>query len=132
MVEENQKSKSANNKRLAIKPLGRNHLSFLNVEITGLNPHFRDRVCEIAFPSKTDIEEDDRDDLMRRIRQILMAAADQLFRQNPTIQFVLAGEIERALAIEIKLRDQYIELTPIFGNRLKQEDVDWVWAPFNL
>lgn len=77
-------------------------------------------------------EEDGRDDLMRRIRRILMAAASQLFRQNPTIQFVLEGKIERALAIEIKLRDQYIELTPIFGNRLEQEDVDWIWAPFNL
>ena len=47
-----------------------------------------------------------------------------------TVQFVLRGRIDKGQFFEVRQPDgQYINLSGIFGTRLRQEANDWLVAP---
>lgn len=67
----------------------------------------------------------------RYVRKVLSNASDHFFRRNPVIQFIVE-ELVMNLEPKVRVDNKEVRLTPIFGNRLTQEDVDWYYSPFNI
>ena len=64
------------------------------------------------------------------IRNALQDAADLMTSRRQTVQFVLWGKIDRGQFFEVRQPDgQYVNLSVIFGSRLRQEANDWLVAP---
>jgi len=64
------------------------------------------------------------------IRETLQDAADPMTNRRQTVQFVLRGQIDRGRFFEVRQPDgQYVNLSAIFGTRLRQEANDWLVAP---
>jgi hypothetical protein len=64
------------------------------------------------------------------IRETLQDAANLMANRRQTVQFVLRGRIDRGQFFEVRQPDgQYINLSAIFGARLRQEANDWLVAP---
>jgi hypothetical protein len=64
------------------------------------------------------------------IRETLQDVANLMANRRQTVQFVLRGRIDRGQFFEVRQPDgQYINLSAIFGTRLRQEANDWLVAP---
>jgi len=73
---------------------------------------------------------DEQTQLTRFIRHTLQDVAGLMTQRRQTVQFVLRGKIDRGQYFEARQPDgQYINLSAIFGNRLKQKANDWLVTP---
>ena len=63
------------------------------------------------------------------IRDTLQDVANLMANRRQTVQFVLRGRIDRGKFFEVRQPDgQYVNLSVIFGTRLRQEANDWLVA----
>ena len=70
-----------------------------------------------------------RPDVALFIREILQDIANLMANRRQTVQFVLRGWIDRGQSVEVRQPDgQYVNLSSIFGARLRQEANDWLVA----
>lgn len=66
----------------------------------------------------------------RFIRDTLQDAANLMANRRQTVQFVLRGRIDRGRFFEVRQPDgEYVNLSAIFGTRLRQEANDWLVTP---
>ena len=72
----------------------------------------------------------ERPHVARLIRETLQDVANLMANRRQTVQFVLRGRIDRGRFFEVRQPDgQYVDLSGIFGTRLRQEATDWLVAP---
>jgi hypothetical protein len=65
----------------------------------------------------------------RFIRETLQDVANQLANRQQTVQFIVRGKIDRGQYFEVRQSSgEYVNLSRIFGNRLRQEANDWLVA----
>jgi hypothetical protein len=65
------------------------------------------------------------------IRETLQDASGQMTQGRHTVQFVLRGQIDKWEFFEVRQPDgQYVNLSAIFGGRLRQKANDWLVAVF--
>jgi hypothetical protein len=65
----------------------------------------------------------------RFIRETLQDVANQLANRQQTVQFIVRGKIDRGQYFEVRQTSgEYVNLSRIFGNRLRQEANDWLVA----
>jgi hypothetical protein len=63
----------------------------------------------------------------RLIHDTLQDVANLMGNRHQTVQFVLRGTIDRGQHFEVRQPDStYVNLSAIFGNRLKQKANDWL------
>ena len=68
--------------------------------------------------------------MVRLIRETLQDVANLMANRRQTVQFVLRGRIDKGQFFEVRQPDgQYVNLSGIFGTRLRQEANDWLVAP---
>ncbi|MBT9168197.1 MAG: hypothetical protein DDT19_01542 [Syntrophomonadaceae bacterium] len=67
----------------------------------------------------------------RFLRRMLSSGAQKLLRQSPVVVFSLQ-EITMNVEPHLLRGKTKIRLRPIFGNRLKQKNVGYFYAPFNI
>ena len=68
--------------------------------------------------------------MARLIRETLQDVANLMANRRQTVQFVLRGRIDRGQFLEVRQPDgQYVNLSAIFGTRLRQEANDWLVSP---
>lgn len=76
------------------------------------------------------VPRDEQLHMARFIRETLQDAANLMANRRQTVQFVLRGRIDRGQFFETRQPDgQYINLSAVFGTRLRQEANDWLVAP---
>jgi len=76
------------------------------------------------------VPQDEQTHVARFIRETLQDVANQLANRWQTIQFVVRGKIDRGQYFEVRQSSgEYVNLSAIFGNRLRQEANDWLVAP---
>ncbi len=76
------------------------------------------------------VPHDEQTQVARFIRNTLQDAANLMANRQQTVQFVLRGRIDRGKFFEVRQPDgQYVNLSNIFGTRLRQEANDWLVAP---
>jgi len=76
------------------------------------------------------VPRDERTHVARLIRETLQDAANLMTNRRQTVQFVLRGRIDRGQFFEVRQPDgQYVNLSAIFGTRLRQEANDWLVSP---
>ncbi len=76
------------------------------------------------------VPHDEQTQVARFIRNTLQDAANLMANRRQTVQFVLRGRIDRGKFFEVRQPDgQYVNLSNIFGTRLRQEANDWLVAP---
>lgn len=64
------------------------------------------------------------------VREALQDAANLMANRRQTVQFVLRGRIDRGQFFEVRQPDgKYVNMSAIFGARLRQEANDWLVAP---
>jgi hypothetical protein len=57
--------------------------------------------------------------------------ADLMTHRRPTVQFVLRGQIGKGELFEVRQPDgQYVNLSAIFGGRMRQRANDWLVGAF--
>jgi hypothetical protein len=89
-----------------------------NITVTGLDTFL------------ASIPPDERTQMTQFIRRTLQDVADLMTNRRQTVQFVLRGKIDRGQFFEARQPDgQYVNLSAIFGSRLRQEANDWLVAP---
>jgi hypothetical protein len=77
------------------------------------------------------VPEAERARVSRFIRETLQDVAGEMARQRDTVQFVLRGQIDKGEFFEVRQPDgQYVNLSAIFGSRLRQRANDWLVAAF--
>lgn len=65
------------------------------------------------------------------IRRTLQDAADLMTHRRQMVQFVLRGQIDKGEFFEVRQPDgQYVNLSAIFGGRMRHRANDWLVAPF--
>jgi len=65
------------------------------------------------------------------IRETLQDAADLMTHRRQTVQFVLRGHIDKGEFFEVRQPDgQYVNLSALFGGRMRQRANDWLVAAF--
>jgi hypothetical protein len=63
----------------------------------------------------------------RLIHNSLQDIANMMANRHQTVQFVLKGKIDKGQHFEVRQADgSYVNLSAIFGNRLRQEANDWL------
>jgi len=76
------------------------------------------------------VPRDERPDVARLVRETLQDVANLMANRRQTVQFVLRGRIDKGQFFEVRQSDgQYVNLSAIFGTRLRQEANDWLVAP---
>ncbi len=76
------------------------------------------------------VSRDEQPLLARFVRETLQDVANLMANRQQTVQFVLRGHIDRGQFFEVRQPDgQYVNLSTIFGARLRQEANDWLVAP---
>jgi len=77
------------------------------------------------------VPEDERMQVIRFIRKTLQDVAQLMTHRQQTVQFVLRGQIDKGEFFEVRQPDgQYMNLSAIFGGRLRQKANDWLVAAF--
>jgi hypothetical protein len=77
------------------------------------------------------VPEDERRQVLRFIRRTLQDVAQLLTHRQQTVQFVLRGQIDKGELFEVRQPDgQYVNLSAIFGGRLRQRANDWLVGAF--
>ena len=72
----------------------------------------------------------ERSDVACLVRETLQDVANLMANRRQTVQFVLRGRIDKGRFFEVRQSDgQYVNLSAIFGTRLRQEANDWLVAP---
>jgi hypothetical protein len=73
------------------------------------------------------VPEDERMRVLRFIRRTLQDVAQLMIHRQQTVQFVLRGQIDKGELFEVRQPDgQYVNLSRIFGGRLRQRANDWL------
>lgn len=68
-------------------------------------------------------------EVARFIRDTLQDVANLMANRRQTVQFILRGRIDQGEFFEVRQPDgQYVNLSAIFGTRLRQEANDWLVA----
>jgi len=63
----------------------------------------------------------------RLIRESLQDIANLMANRHQTVQFVLKGRIDKGQHFEVRQPDgSYVNLSAVFGNRLRQRANDWL------
>jgi hypothetical protein len=76
------------------------------------------------------VPQDEQTHVARFIRETLQDVANQLANRRQTVQFIVRGKIDRGRYFEVRQTSgEYVNLSAIFGNRLRQEANDWLVAP---
>ena len=76
------------------------------------------------------VPRDERSQVALFIRETLQDVANLMANRRQTVQFVLRGRIDRGQFLEVRQPDgQYVNLSAIFGTRLRQEANDWLVSP---
>jgi hypothetical protein len=76
------------------------------------------------------VPQDEQAHMARFARETLQDIANQLANRRQTVQFVVRGKIDRGQYFEVRQTSgEYVNLSSIFGNRLRQEANDWLVAP---
>jgi len=79
----------------------------------------------------TSVPERERPQVVCFIRETLQDAANLMVGRRQTVQFVLRGQIDRGEFFEVRQPDgQYVNLSAVFGGRMRQKANDWLVAPF--
>jgi hypothetical protein len=77
------------------------------------------------------VPEEERMRVIRFIRETLQDVTDLMIHRRQTVQFVLRGQIDKGRFFEVRQPDgQYVNLSAIFGGRLRQQANDWLVAAF--
>lgn len=77
------------------------------------------------------VPEEERTQVIRFVKRTLQDVADLMTRRRQTVQFVLRGQIDKGRFFEVRQPDgQYVNLSAIFGGRLRQKANDWLVAAF--
>jgi hypothetical protein len=77
------------------------------------------------------VPEEERMQATGFIRETLQDAAQLMTQRRQTVQFVLRGQIDKGEFFEVRQPDgQYVNLSAIFGGRLRQQANDWLVAAF--
>jgi hypothetical protein len=77
------------------------------------------------------VPEDDRRQVIRFIRRTLQDVAQLMTHRQQTVQLVLRGQIDKGELFEVRQPDgQYVNLSAIFGGRLRQKANDWLVGAF--
>ncbi|MFQ5813746.1 MAG: hypothetical protein ACE5I2_11265 [Anaerolineae bacterium] len=76
------------------------------------------------------ISHDEQAQAARFIRDTLQDVANLMANRRQTVQFVVRGKIDRGQFFEVRQpTGQYVNLSAVFGTRLRQEANDWLVAP---
>ncbi len=76
------------------------------------------------------VPRNERPDVARLIRETLQDVANLMANRRQTVQFVLCGRIDKGHFFEVRQPDgEFVNLSAIFGTRLRQEANDWLVAP---
>ena len=68
------------------------------------------------------VPRNERPDVARLVRETLQDVANLMANRRQTVQFVLRGRIDKGQFFEVRQSDgQYVNLSAIFGTRLRQE-----------
>ena len=63
----------------------------------------------------------------RLIRESLQDIANLMANRHQTVQFTLKGKIDKGQQFEVRQPDgSYVNLSAVFGNRLRQKANDWL------
>lgn len=77
------------------------------------------------------VPEDERMLVIRFIRETLQDVADLLTHKQHTVQFALRGHIDKGEFFEVRQPGgQYVNLSAIFGGRMRQRANDWLVSAF--
>jgi hypothetical protein len=77
------------------------------------------------------VPEAERMQLIRFVKGMLQDVSDLMTHRRQTVQFVLRGQIDKGEFFEVRQPDgQYLNLSAIFGGRMRQRANDWLVAPF--
>ncbi len=76
------------------------------------------------------VPRNERPDVACLVRETLQDVANLMANRRQTVQFVLRGRIDKGQFFEVRQSaGQYVNLSAIFGTRLRQEANDWLVAP---
>jgi hypothetical protein len=77
------------------------------------------------------VSEEERAQVVRFVKRTLQDVADLMTHRRQTVQFVLRGQIDKGRFFEVRQPDgEYVNLSAIFGGRLRQKANDWLVAAF--
>jgi hypothetical protein len=77
------------------------------------------------------VPENERPRVIRFVRETLQDVAQLMTHRRQTVQFVLRGQIDKGEFFEVRQPDgQYVNLSAIFGGRLRQVANDWLMVAF--
>jgi hypothetical protein len=75
------------------------------------------------------VPRNERPDVARLVRETLQDVANLMANRRQTVQFVLRGRIDKGQFFEVRQPDgEFVNLSAIFGTRLRQEANDWLVA----
>ena len=76
------------------------------------------------------VPRNERPAVARLVRETLQDVANLMANRCQTVQFVLRGQIDKGQFFEVRQPDgEFVNLSAIFGTRLRQEANDWLVAP---
>ncbi len=77
------------------------------------------------------VSEEERMQVIRFVKRTLQDVADLMTHRRQTVQFVLRGQIDKGRFFKVRQPDgQYVNLSAVFGGRLRQRANDWLVVAF--
>ena len=105
-------------------------ITFLRLAWRGEPPPAREVTVTGLDTLLASVPQKEQPDVLRLIRETLQDVANLMANRRQTVQFVLRGRIDKGQFFEVRQPDgQYVNLSSIFGTRLRQEANDWLVAP---